>query len=415
MGAAAARWGPVVAIIFTRPLDILPIAETKDVSNSEYFGDPIYTYSLKRGIEDGFLAPYKVIRILLDKDVGGYRPAITDRDRQGNQIADKTYDSKDFDRKIVLTKRTEIVAKEITKFLKKTNRFNKTIVFCVDIEHAQRMTQALIAENADLVKQNRKYIMQITGDNNEGKQELDNFTDVEKTYPAIVTTSKLLTTGVDVQTCKLIVLDANIESKIEFKQIIGRGTRIREDFGKNHFTILDFRRATDQFSDPDFDGDPIKIKEINQEEEIDDEDFLNEENQNNDANFEEDLTSKYTTPSLENIEKNAIIEKIYVDNVEVKIIYKQTQFLDENQREIIQSKLANKITSEGVLQIISQVERSQLGNKKLVISKFKEWIESSFKVQKKRKETKVPFAVKEKRLLTKKRKAEIKKMRKVYF
>ena len=311
--------------------------ETKDVSNSEYFGDPIYTYSLKRGIEDGFLAPYKVIRILLDKDVGGYRPAITDRDRQGNQIADKTYDSKDFDRKIVLTKRTEIVAKEITKFLKKTNRFNKTIVFCVDIEHAQRMTQALIAENVDLVKQNRKYIMQITGDNNEGKQELDNFTDVEKTYPAIVTTSKLLTTGVDVQTCKLIVLDANIESKIEFKQIIGRGTRIREDFGKNHFTILDFRRATDQFSDPDFDGDPIKIKEINQEEEIDDEDFLNEENQNNDANFEEDLTSKYTKPSLESIEKNAIIEKIYVDNVEVKIIYKQTQFLNENQKLITTS------------------------------------------------------------------------------
>ena len=307
--------------------------ETKDISNIDYFGEPIYSYSLKQGIEDGFLAPYKVIRVLLDKDIGGYRPSISDRDRSGNQIEDKVYDSKDFDRKIVLTKRTEIVAKEITRYLKKTNRFNKTIVFCVDIEHAERMTKALINENSDLVAQNPKYIVQITGDKIEGKQELDNFIDVEKKYPTIVTTSKLLTTGVDVQTCKLIVLDANIESKIEFKQIIGRGTRIREDFGKNHFTILDFRRATDQFCDPDFDGDPInKIKEVNQDEEIDDEDFLNEENQNNDANFEEDLTLKYTKPSPENIEKNAIIEKIYIDNVEVKVIYKQTQYLDENQK-----------------------------------------------------------------------------------
>ena len=306
--------------------------ETKDISSIEYFGEPIYTYSLKQGIDDGFLAPYKVIRVMLDKDVGGYRPAITDRDRQGNQIVDKTYDSKDFDRKIVLTKRTEIVAKEITRFLKKTNRFNKTIVFCVDIEHAQRMTQSLIAENADLVKQNRKYIMQITGDNNEGKQELDNFTDVEKIYPTIVTTSKLLTTGVDAQTCKIIVLDANISSSTEFKQIIGRGTRIREDLGKTHFTILDFRKATDLFSDPNFDGDPIQIKEIKQGEEISDEDELTKKSE--DQNIESDPAkdSNFIVNQLnsEPFKEKTKTEKIYVDNVEVSVVYKQKQFLDEN-------------------------------------------------------------------------------------
>jgi len=313
--------------------------ETKDVSNIEYFGEPIYTYSLKQGIEDGFLAPYKVIRVMLDKDVGGYRPSIQDRDRHGNQIEDKIYDSKNFDRDIVLTKRTEAVAKEITRFLKKTDRFSKTIVFCVDIEHAERMTKALIHENSDLVKQNRKYIMQITGDNNEGKMELDNFIDVEKTYPTIVTTSKLLTTGVDAQTCKLIVLDANISSTTEFKQIIGRGTRIREDLGKTHFTILDFRRATDQFSDPTFDGDPVQIKEIKQGEEIDDEDASTEENQdqNTDSNLAKDLKENPDILALEASGEKAKTEKIYVDNVEVNVVYKQKQFLDENGKLITRS------------------------------------------------------------------------------
>jgi type I restriction enzyme R subunit len=294
--------------------------ETKYVSSIEYFGEPVYTYSLKQGIEDGFLAPYRVIRIMLDKDVGGYRPAITDRDRFGNQIEDKIYDSKNFDRDIVLTKRTKAVAKEITKFLKKTDRFSKTIVFCVDIEHAERMTKALIDENSDLVKENRKYIMQITGDNLEGKNELDNFIDIEKTYPTIVTTSKLLTTGVDAQTCKIIVLDSNISSSTEFKQIIGRGTRIREDLGKTNFTILDFRRATDLFSDPNFDGDPIQIKEIKQDEELSDEDVLTKESE--DQNIEPN--------NLETPEETTKTEKIYIDNVEVNVVYKQKQFLDEN-------------------------------------------------------------------------------------
>ena len=305
--------------------------ETKDVSNIDYFGAPIYTYSLKQGIDDGFLAPYKVVRIMLDKDVGGYRPSIQDRDRQGKEIEDKVYESKNFDRDIVLTKRTKAVASEITRFLKKTDRFAKTIVFCVDIEHAERMRKALIDENADLVKQNSKYIMQITGDNLEGKMELDNFIHPEEVYPTIVTTSKLLTTGVDAQTCKLIVLDANIASSTEFKQIIGRGTRIRQDLGKTHFTILDFRRATDQFSDPNFDGDPVQIKEINQGEEIEDEDFLEEERavdkSEDTSNKEEKQLAQISTQEIETEGKK---EKIYVDSVEVNIIYKQKQFLDEN-------------------------------------------------------------------------------------
>ncbi len=305
--------------------------ETKDISNIDYFGAPIYTYSLKQGIDDGFLAPYKVVRIMLDKDVGGYRPAIQDRDRQGNEIEDKVYESKNFDRDIVLTNRTKTVASEITRFLKKTDRFAKTIVFCVDIEHAERMRKALIDENADLVKQNSKYIMQITGDNLEGKMELDNFIHPEEVYPTIVTTSKLLTTGVDAQTCKLIVLDANIGSSTEFKQIIGRGTRIRQDLGKTHFTILDFRRATDQFSDPNFDGDPVQIKEINQGEEIEDKDFSEEERavdkSEDTLNKEEKQLAQILTQEIEAEGKK---EKIYVDSVEVNIIYKQKQFLDEN-------------------------------------------------------------------------------------
>jgi type I restriction enzyme R subunit len=306
--------------------------ETKDVSNIEYFGEPIYTYSLKQGIDDGFLAPYKVIRIMLDKDIGGYRPAITDRDRFGNEIEDKIYETKDFDRTIVLTKRTKAVAKEITRYLKKTDRFAKTIVFCVDIEHAERMRKALIDENADLVKENPKYIMQITGDNKEGKLELDNFIDPEKTYPTIVTTSKLLTTGVDAQTCKLIVLDANINSPTEFKQIIGRGTRIREDLGKTHFTILDFRKATDQFYDPNFDGDAVQVKEINQGEEIDNEFLQSDEKQeiSNDENQPKPTNQTAKIISQEISEDSTPREKIYVDNVEVNIAYKQKQFLDEN-------------------------------------------------------------------------------------
>jgi len=233
--------------------------ETKYVSNIHYFGDPVYTYSLKQGIDDGFLAPYKVIRIDLDKDLAGWRPEKGKVDKCNQVIEDRIYNQKDFDRTLVLEKRTELVAKKVSDFLKATNRFDKSIVFCEDIDHAERMRQNLVNENGDLVAENDKYIMRITGDNQEGKDELDNFIMPESRYPVIATTSRLMTTGVDAQTCKLIVIDQNIESLSTFKQIIGRGTRIKEEYGKLFFTIMDFRKATELFADPDFDGDPFEV------------------------------------------------------------------------------------------------------------------------------------------------------------
>ncbi len=233
--------------------------ETKEVSNIDYFGDPIYTYSLRQGIDDGFLAPYKVVRIDLDKDLTGWRPDKGMLDKYGNEIEDRIYNQKDFDKTLVLEKRTRLVAKKISEFLRRTNRFDKTIVFCENIDHAERMRQALVNENSDLAAENAKYVMRITGDNEEGKAELDNFIFPESRYPVIATTSKLMSTGVDAQTCKLIVLDQRIQSMTEFKQIIGRGTRINEDYGKYYFTIIDFKKATELFADPDFDGDPVQI------------------------------------------------------------------------------------------------------------------------------------------------------------
>ena len=233
--------------------------ETKDISNTDYFGEPIYTYSLKQGIEDGYLAPYKVIRVDLDKDTFGWRPTQGMTDKLGNVIEDRIYNATDMNRKLVLEKRDEVVAAKITEYLKATDRYAKTIVFCEDIDHAARMRQALSNANADICKDNPKYVVQITGDNTEGKGQLDNFIDPEKTYPVIATTSKLMSTGVDAQTCKLIVLDQNIKSMTLFKQIIGRGTRLREDLGKTWFTIIDFKRATELFADKDFDGEPVQI------------------------------------------------------------------------------------------------------------------------------------------------------------
>ena len=235
--------------------------ETKEVSNIDYFGEPIYTYSLKQGIDDGFLAPYKVIRIGLNKDLEGYRPEKGKLDIYGREVEDREYGQKDFDKNIIIDDRTQVVAEKITEFLKNTNRMDKTIVFCIDIEHAERMRQALVNCNSDMCKKNSKYVMRITGDNAEGKAQLDNFIDPAKEYPVIVTTSKLLTTGVDCKTCKVIVLD-NIfgeNGMTEFKQIIGRGTRIREDYGKLFFTILDFRDASRMFADPNFNGPPIIV------------------------------------------------------------------------------------------------------------------------------------------------------------
>jgi len=240
--------------------------ETKEVSNIDYFGAPIYTYSLKQGIDDGFLAPYKVVRIGIDKDLEGWRPPVGKVDIYGNEIEDREYNIKDYDRNLIIDDRTKTVAKRVSNFLRGTHRFDKTIIFCVDIDHAERMRQALVNENSDLVAENAKYVMRITGDNDEGKAQLDYFIAEESKYPVIVTTSKLMTTGVDCKTCKLIVLDNNINSMTEFKQIIGRGTRLRPEYfvgeerhTKEYFTIMDFRDACRLFADPDFDGDPIPV------------------------------------------------------------------------------------------------------------------------------------------------------------
>ena len=234
--------------------------ETSEISNIEYFGKPIYTYSLKQGIEDGFLAPYKVLRVGINIDLEGWRPDMEVRDSGGNSVEDRIYNTKDYDRNLVIDERTKTVARKVVEYLRKTSRYDKTIVFCVDIEHAERMRQALINASPEEMSKSEKYIMRITGDDKTGKRELDNFINPEERYPVIATTSKLMNTGVNTQTCKLIVLDSNINSMTEFKQIIGRGTRINEEYDKRFFTIMDFRNVTDLFADPDFDGEPVQIK-----------------------------------------------------------------------------------------------------------------------------------------------------------
>jgi type I restriction enzyme R subunit len=312
--------------------------ETNDVSNIDYFGKPIYTYSLKQGIEDGFLAPYKVIRLGLNIDVEGWRPENGKTDKDGALIDDRIYNSKDYDRTLVIDERTKLVAKQVMAFLRKTNVYDKTIIFCVDIEHATRMRQAIVNEAQDLVLESHKYVMKITGDDIEGKRELDNFINPEERYPVIATTSKLMTTGVDAQTCKLIVLDANIGSMTEFKQIIGRGTRVNEAFGKQFFTIMDFRNVTDLFADKDFDGEPVMIKVVAN---VDDETELTD-----DVIFgstDEVATDDETTippPELPTAETPVIIgggeitveprPKIYVAGVDVSVLNERVQYLDEN-------------------------------------------------------------------------------------
>ena len=231
--------------------------ETKYISNCNYFGEPIYTYSLREGIEDGFLAPFKVINITTD--IGdGWRPIKGQRDKYGNEIEDRIYNNSDYDYNIILEDRTEQVAAEITKYLKSTDRMAKTIVFCPTEEAAERMRIALVNHNADMVKDNPDYCVRITGSDDYGKSKLDYFISVSSPYPVIATTSKLLSTGADCKMTKLIVLDEMIGSMTEFKQIIGRGTRLREQDGKTHFVVMDFRNVTRLFADPDWDG-PIEI------------------------------------------------------------------------------------------------------------------------------------------------------------
>lgn len=235
--------------------------ETKYVSSISYFGEPVYTYSLKQGIEDGFLAPYKVVRIDIDKDLYGWTPPPGMKDDLGNDIEQRTYNQIDMDRILILNQRTKLVAERVMKYLNATDPFAKTIIFCEDIDHAERMRKAIVNAADKLAKDNPKYVMRITGDSVEGKAELDNFIDSEKVFPVIATTSELLTTGVDAKTCKLIVLDKTISSMTTFKQIIGRGTRIEEEYKKYFFTIMDFKKATELFKDPDFDGEPVVIYE----------------------------------------------------------------------------------------------------------------------------------------------------------
>ncbi|MBK6618353.1 MAG: DEAD/DEAH box helicase family protein [Nitrosomonas sp.] len=312
--------------------------ETETVSSTEYFGDPIYTYSLKQGIQDGFLAPYKVVRVGLNVDLEGWRPEAGKTDKSGQLVDDRIYNRKDYDKNLVIDERTEAVANKITEYLKKTNRFDKAIVFCVDIDHAQRMRAALANTNSDLMAQNPKYVMQITGDNDEGKRELDNFINPEERYPVIATTSKLMTTGVDAQTCKLIVLDSNIGSMTEFKQIIGRGTRINEEFGKTFFTILDFRNVTDLFADPDFDGDPVRVKELVQDDEFDtpEEELSKDEILTGDEGeaiiFELPVETPYLIPDI--IDGGDIISgpkpKYYVNGVNVAVLNERIQYMDGN-------------------------------------------------------------------------------------
>lgn len=235
--------------------------ETTDISNSHYFGEPIYTYSLKQGINDGYLAPYKVIRIDFDKDLQGWRPHEGQKDAKGQLIEDRIYNQRDFDKTLTMTQRTELVAKTVTEYLQQTDPMQKTIVFCDTIEHAERMRKALVNANTTQIQKNPKYVMRITGDESLGKAELDHFIDPEESYPVIAVTSKLMTTGIDAQTCKLIVLDQRIQSMTEFKQIIGRGTRINEEYNKYWFSILDFKKATELFADPAFDGSPEVVYE----------------------------------------------------------------------------------------------------------------------------------------------------------
>jgi len=310
--------------------------ETRDISNIAYFGEPVYTYSLKQGIQDGFLAPYKVVRIAMNVDEG-WRPTAGLRDKYGYEVEDRIYNLKDYDRNLAIDERTEQVAKKITQYLKSIDRFAKTIVFCVDIDHANRMRQALINENADLVTKFPNYVVKITGDDEIGKRELDNFTDVEERLPVIATTSKMLTTGIDTKMVKLIVLESNIGSMTEFKQIIGRGTRIREKDGKVYFTIMDFRKATNLFADPDFDGDPVQIYEPREDEppvppDVDGPEYPNDGQQEDGEGGS--IDDPPMPPGPEGPDEPS---KYYVNNIEVMVAHERVQYYGANGKLITES------------------------------------------------------------------------------
>ena len=313
--------------------------ETRYVSNTAYFGAPAYTYSLKQGIHDGFLAPYKVVKVHIDRDVEGYRPEQGQLDRDGEEVEDRIYNTTDFDRALVIDGRTELVARKITAFLKESgDRFQKAIVFCVDQEHAARMRQALVNENADLVAENPRYVTRITGGDSVGLAELGNFIDPETKNPVLVTTSRLLSTGVDVQTCRLIVLDRLVGSMTEFKQIVGRGTRVHEETGKFYFTLMDFRGATSHFADPEFDGEPVQIYEPKEGDPMDppevpgadeaDDPFPKEPG--GEGTVDEDLGT-FPAPG------GGPRRKIYVDGIDASIVAERVEYLDGNGKLVTES------------------------------------------------------------------------------
>jgi type I restriction enzyme, R subunit len=317
--------------------------ETKDVSNTDYFGEPIYTYSLAQGIEDGFLAPYKVIRLDLDRDLQGWRPNKNQTDKYGTAIPDRIYNQQDFDRTLVLEQRTKLIAAKIMEFLRSDDPYAKTIVFCEDTEHADRMRRALINASGSLGGDNHRYVMRITGDDPIGKAELDNFIDPESTYPVIATTSQLMTTGVDAQTCKLIVLDQRIQSMTQFKQIIGRGTRLREDHGKYFFTIMDFKKATELFADPDFDGDPVQIYEPEIDGPITPPDDTESDNES-----DESETINGIVPKGPHTKR----EKYFVHDVDVRLVAERRQYygrdgklITESLRDYTRKTIRNEYTS----------------------------------------------------------------------
>jgi type I restriction enzyme R subunit len=316
--------------------------ETRYVSNISYFGDPVYSYSLRQGIRDGFLAPYKVIKVHIDRDIEGYRPEPGTLDRDGNEVEDRIYNQKDFDRTLVIDDRTRLVAAKVTEFLKESgDRFQKTIVFCVDEEHAARMRLALVNENKDFCDENHRYVMRITGSDGEGQAQLGNFIDPESRYPVIVTTSRLLSTGVDAQTCRLIVLDRPVGSMTEFKQILGRGTRVHEDSRKFYFTLMDFRGATNHFADPEFDGEPVQIYEPGENDPItppDDEPPISTDDEpipprpGGDETIIDGEPPDITIPP-----GGERRQKVYVDGVHAIIVAERVEYLDENGRLVTES------------------------------------------------------------------------------
>ena len=378
--------------------------ETKSLSNIEYFGEPIYTYSLKQGIDDGFLAPYKVLRVGMNIDLEGYRPEHGKTDINGELVEDRLYNTKDFDRNIVIDERTDLVARKIMEYLTNSDPMAKTIVFWVDIEHAERMRQALLKyAPEEITARSDKYIVRITGDDPVAKGYLEDFINPEQKFPVIATTSKLMSTGTDAQTCKVICLDENIGSMTEFKQIIGRGTRINEEYGKQYFTIIDFRNVTDKFADKDFDGAPVKIKESKQD------DFLSEEV------IDEGTGDEQVDPVTgENVQFEEVYgfdddfgamelredtpeygkrEKVYVAGVDVSILSERKQFLDSNGKLITTSLkeytktgiLTSYRSLDNFLQAWNDAEKKQaiieeLENQGIIFEELKEEIKSDLDI-----------------------------------